>query len=136
MQLLLIVGLPGSGKTTLAKSIENCIVVDDITDKTQLPLPSDVIHCNIAVIDVNFCDQTILQTAKQQLTDMYTQHTIEVVYFENSPKKCLINVDHRKDGRNVIGTINRFTNIYQPPLPRQIWQPSTDKDTNAARVKI
>ena len=65
MKITLIIGLPGSGKSFLAKRLgqeEGTIVVDDIAAMEQLPD-----HANkLIVTDVNFCDDSILQQAQHK----------------------------------------------------------------------
>ena len=112
--ILLFVGLPGSGKTHLANKICD-IVVDDITDLSQLPTYEDFGYYVLGVTDVNFCDELILEKAINTLKSKYENHSIGIVYFENDPDKCRKNVEYRNDGRNVEGTIRRFKNIYHPP---------------------
>lgn len=110
--ILLFVGLPGSGKSYHAKKLCD-VVVDDITDLSQLP--DDIGSNDLGVIDVNFCDESILKAAGKYLKNKYPTHAIGVVYFENDARKARKNVDRRADGRNVEGTIRRFEKNYNPP---------------------
>jgi len=112
-EIILIVGLPGSGKTYLANQLnknKEYIVVDDITSISQLPQKGNIIIC-----DVNFCDDRILKIAIDKLFSMYPKHNIRCIYFENNSKVASQNVKNRNDGRNVKGTIRRFEKIYNPP---------------------
>ena len=126
MKITLIIGLPGSGKTFLAKKLgqeDGTIVIDDIVGIEQLPDNAQ----NLIITDVNFCDETILHRALHKLYQKYRNPDIRCIYFENNPEKCRRNVLYRNDGRNVEGTIERFTKVYHPD-PRldtviPIWQP-------------
>lgn len=116
MNIVLIIGLPGSGKTHLAD--EYClsgrvIVIDDITSVDQLPDYDE--NLILVITDVNFCDATILAKAEQKLCKKYSDIEISHVYFENNEIAARKNVEYRNDGRNVEGTIRRFAAIYQPP---------------------
>lgn len=110
----LYIGLPGSGKTYMANLLSN-IIVDDITDIAQLPSPDELGDLSLGITDVNFCDSKILSRATQILEKRYEVSSIKNYYFENCPDKCRANVITRNDGRNVEGTIVRFTPIYSPP---------------------
>jgi len=114
----LYVGLPGSGKTFHA-NLECDVVVDDISSISELP---NSISGTLGITDVNFCDAVILSKAKEMLSELYNNVKIEVIYFENSLDKCVNNVYHRNDGRDVMGTIKRFSKIYVPPkCNRKVW---------------
>lgn len=120
--IILIVGLPGSGKTHLANQLSNSNrVFDDITSLDELPY-----NDNFVITDVNFCDNKILSMAIKKLNELYPNHFIEVIYFENDSDKCRKNVIYRcsefNDCRNVEGTIRRFEKIYYPPAnAEKIW---------------
>lgn len=110
MQITLIIGLPGSGKTYLANQMTG-VVIDDITSLDQLPNIVD----KLIVTDVNFCDASILEKAEYILYERYEDVKIERIYFENNVTAARENVKYRNDGRNVEGTICRFKSIYNPP---------------------
>lgn len=107
----LIIGLPGSGKSYYAShNLQNIPVIDDIVSINQLPNVPEFV-----IIDVNFCDSTILAKAKDALIEKYGYVIFYEIYFENNAEKARTNVLSRNDGRNIEGTIRRFTKIYSPP---------------------
>jgi energy-coupling factor transporter ATP-binding protein EcfA2 len=108
-EIILIVGLPGSGKTYLARTL-NHVVIDDITSLNEIPK-----YGNFVITDVNFCDEIILKRAIDYFKVNYPNHEIQVLYFENNSVKARANVEYRDDGRIVEGTIRRFEKIYNPP---------------------
>lgn len=113
--IILIVGLPGSGKTYLANQLSNSNrVFDDITTLDDLP-DND----NFVITDVNFCDSKILNIAVNKLNILYPEHEVEIIYFQNDVESCRKNIKYRcekyNDCRNVEGTIKRFGLIYSPP---------------------
>jgi Ni2+-binding GTPase involved in maturation of urease and hydrogenase len=130
MRIILIAGLPGSGKTHLAREFAemdspfswgtDVIVVDDISDSEQLPKYADV----LIVTDVNFCSEAVRGLAMKELRKRYPRLSHEWYFFENAPWKCRNNVLHRNDGRDVEATIARFAVEYQVPFgytPIPIW---------------
>lgn len=120
--IILIVGLPGSGKTYLANQLSNeNRIFDDITSLDELSS-----NDNFVITDVNFCDKNILSVAIDKLNKLFPYHSVEIIYFENDPDKCRNNVIYRckefNDCRNVEGTIRRFEKIYDPPYnSEKIW---------------
>jgi len=109
--IYLIIGLPGSGKTHYANTVlRHLPLVDDISYIKQLPIEGDFV-----LTDVNFCNKETLDTAVFLLKQKYPNADIRKVYFENDADKARHNVSRRNDGRNVEGTILRFTPIYKPP---------------------
>ena len=97
MRIVLIVGLPGSGKTHFANQIrkvgekmgDEVIVVDDIVNLNQLPST-----CGTLVItDVNFCDTNIRASAHVALKQKYGNDVPLLWFFyENNVDKCRGNV--------------------------------------------
>jgi len=125
--IVLWIGLPGSGKTYCANKFCD-VVVDDITDLDQLPRDEelglfDIGLYDLGITDVNFCDEFILGFAYKKLKLMYPKRAIYLHYFENDPEQCRANVVYRNDGRNVEGTIKRFSEIYNPPASAEkVWK--------------
>lgn len=119
MDVYLIIGLPGSGKTHYAnENFKNIPIIDDITSIDQLPTVKELV-----IIDVNFCDNNILKYAREVLSKKYGWINFHHIYFENDVDKARANVIHRDDGRNVEGTLRRFAPIYNPPENAiRIWQ--------------
>lgn len=119
--IVLWVGLPGSGKSHYATKFCD-MVVDDITDLSQLPAPDSLEGKRLGITDVNFCDPKVLSAALTKLKEIYPSAVISISYFENDVDKCRANVVYRNDNRVVDGTIRRFSSVYKPPSPAiPIW---------------
>lgn len=122
---LLVVGLPGSGKTHYALGLQaqGWLMVDDITDLSDLPPAQPGLR--VVITDPNFCVTSVRQAAQAVCAQIY--HTVDCVFFENCVTKCEVNVAHRADGRRVQGLLRSLSRIYEIPAdvqPLQIWQPS------------
>lgn len=119
----LVIGLPGSGKSYYIAHSRLAAIpcFDDLTDTLLLPSANSTVR-EFAIVDVNFCDAEILAKAENVFLNVYGSVTFHYHYFENDPAKCRVNVARRADGRNVEGTIRRFSPIYNPPTDAmKIW---------------
>ena len=129
-KVTLITGLPGSGKTHLAKEIvehTGAVLFDDIT-VDDIPALKEVVAAerDAVVTDPHLCNPGTLRTARGLLVDMGAE--VEVICFTNEPEACYANVQRRDDGRKVNGMIRDMSTIYEVPefavkvLP--VWRPS------------
>ena len=86
-----IVGLLGSGKTTLANSYE-CTIIDDISIKSIDDF-SNIIG-DIVITDPN---ATIVSkiTIVEKCQEWFPNHDIEFIAFENDPDQCINNIINR-----------------------------------------
>lgn len=107
----LVVGLPGAGKSFYLQSLEDYAIVDDITDLNQIDRSVE----KIAIADVHFCNGKTLEAAIIVLRNIFPTHDFHIEYFSNNPQKSIENVTRRNDGRYVIPTIKKYTEIYDPP---------------------
>lgn len=113
-KITLIVGLPGSGKTTLGKQLESqgSYFIDDISISGIDVLQEAIkVHDHVVVADIFLCREKERQRAIRFLKDC----EIEWVFFENDPIKCLANVKQRNDGRKVEGMVQQLSKEYIIP---------------------
>lgn len=119
MQIKLIIGLPGSGKTYLGKSLQGIFIDDPV-----IPPPKNINTDFLVIADCYFCNPYTITCAKNTLKEIFPDATIECLYFENNPEKCLKNIQFRNDGRKVTELIKHLSSIYKIPdgvLPIKIW---------------
>ena len=116
---LIIIGLPGSGKTTLMESPGLSLhrKFDDVNKShaSMLDFRTAVeTHVPVAVSDILFCDQGFLDRFIAKLPRGFSFHKI---YFKNDPGACIKNAA-RRDRKHVdrdIQMIYRLSPNYHPP---------------------
>lgn len=115
VQCTLLIGPPGSGKSTWLKNHQYDIFFDDMSvlvnplKQLENKLKPKV---SIAIADINFCDISILKKAWQKIIAIGQSKNINIefthVLFIGEKANYVKNVEKRNDGRNVEPSINRF----------------------------
>jgi hypothetical protein len=124
--ILFIVGLPASGKSTLAKKINKdnggkYLIIDDPKNfelDIQPHLDRDLI-----ITDPQLCFEKNRQSAEQRIKSINSEAKIDWIFFENDPESCLINAEVRnranqisfKPVKNVKTFIENFSKYYTIP---------------------
>ena len=131
-KIILIIGLPGSGKSTLGNSLcaenDNLLFLDDISILTKnaksylIELKNNFLNKKInnkidtlLISDVNFCITEVREKAINIIKGIFFDITLEKIFFENDKQKCLENVERRKllgDTREVELSISYLSNKY------------------------
>lgn len=116
IDILFIVGLPASGKTTLAKNINQSKggsyrIIDDPKDFDLDILP--YLNQNLIITDPNLCNEMNREMAVSKILS-YVEANIYWIFFENNPKVCLENSIIR-DGGKVKPSITNFNRVYKIP---------------------
>src|SRR5688500_9530678 len=126
MKIVILVGLPGSGKTYLgAKMVQedevNRIYLDDISiiglDKLKDAI--DLYSWEYIIFsDVFMCRERDRIGAEKWLKENAAKYELEWIFFENAPDKCFANVKRRNasgDHRKVEELIKDLTKRYKIP---------------------
>jgi hypothetical protein len=124
--IIILVGLPGSGKSRMAKQINldnnnKYKVIDD-----PKSLEKDIkpfINQDLIITDPALCFEANREKAKQFFKEFAPNSKIDWIYFENNPEQCLINADIRnrtlrismKPIRNVDSFIRNLHQFYTIP---------------------
>lgn len=130
MKAVLIVGLPGSGKTYLAEHKYvpmGYVLIDDPSNNGEMFLK--MVHhikgpkSDLVITDPHLCGEKSRQKAVEMLET--AGYIVKCVFFENNEDKCRRLIELRNDGRN-IKTFRSF-NYKIPPniIPLPIYEPCT-----------
>lgn len=141
-----IVGLPGSGKTTLAfrwsKEL-NLPVIDD--PKTADGNKRKEIEKLIAdgqsfiLCDIFLCDPVVRSRFEATMRNLDPAIRIFYHFFENKPEKCMANVLHRNDGRDVSLSLKKMAAKYTIPsiyLPMTIYNGDLNETNTTTSVNL
>ena len=110
--IIIIIGLPCSGKTTFLKTLKSYEVYDDFISTIYNGSLLSAIEDNtkkICISDPRLCKFEIFERYIKTFT---SNHNVLLLLFENNPVKCLSNLESRTTARNVTKEINYFSSIY------------------------
>lgn len=117
MEVIIIIGLPGSGKTYLGKALSkqyNYPFFDDVSlEKTGAMIKMKEAISNkksFIVADPYLCYVDI----QNKLKGMLKGYDVEWIYFENDPQQCLINSAGREN-KKVKNLIKQLSKNYYIP---------------------
>ena len=114
MRIILIVGLPASGKSFLLKHFPSHFDIYDDLDKIEdLNFNSE----NIVICHPSFCRDSVLEDAMIKLNKMFNFDHIECYYFENDLQQCLENSKRIDRGdKKVTDYIYKLSHSYYPDI--------------------
>ena len=123
--IILIVGLPGSGKSHLANRINDdnngkFTIIDDPKDFKEI---EDIINTDLIITDPQLCFEKNRQNALKRIKSLNPDCKIEWIFFKNDPEKCLVNTRIRdraaiisfKPIKKVESFIKNFSQYYTIP---------------------
>lgn len=115
--ILMIVGLPGSGKTTLAKQINadnggKYYLIDDPKNFETDVMP--FLDRDVIITDPYLCFKNFRVAAIKRIESVKPGVKIDWIFFENNPEKCLDNAKNRPN-KKVESFIKNFSSKYDIP---------------------
>lgn len=97
-QIIIIIGLPGSGKTTFSKQFKDHIIFDDFISKFYDGKVMETIKMNnkICLIDPRLCMYNIFQRIIDKILKITDKQNIHLILFKNDINKCIHNIKKRQ----------------------------------------
>lgn len=114
-KVIIIIGLPGSGKSTFALNMTSHIIFDDFittyyNGKVSHALSSDD---KICLIDPRLCIPSIWTRYITKIEKYVDRSNIHLILFENNMEACLNNIKKRNDRiYNMENTIKEYHKCY------------------------
>jgi hypothetical protein len=122
-ELILIAGLPGSGKSFLGRELSQETgypFLDDVS-RTLDPDRQPVIqlsqysqHEGLILADPWLCAKDGITNARLLLSKAFPGVSVRLICFENDLAVCLQNVKQRADGREVLGLLKTLAAVWNP----------------------
>lgn len=129
-KVILLIGLPGSGKSVLAHQLleEKARAGETwhLFDDPQPEHNAAVMQCvrdghHLIICDAHLCLNSIRENAETMLRAAGVTE-IERIYFSRDVDACVRNIEQRNDGRDVGATLYLYAMSYNPPQDaRPVW---------------
>lgn len=124
MKIVMIIGLPGSGKTTYAKSLGGLLVDDASLNRDQLFGALERNDVPLLVIT----DPMACSSSRDAINEIIGDHDLKIVCFENDPKACWTNLERRGDNKISQPWVERMSAQYRvedfsPDLLLKVYRP-------------
>lgn len=111
-QLVIVIGLPGSGKTTYCKKFKEYLLFDDFVTnifnyKAICELKAGEKVC---LNDPRLCYYDIFEMYITKFEKCIAKENIQLIIYENNPEQCITNIKIRGD--DMWKTVNQYSEKY------------------------
>lgn len=137
IEVTVIVGLPGSGKTHLAELLrdDETTVIDDMSrDPSRLERFVEHPTPKLIITDPTHVGPELIRAKMAKWLDQ--PHSIHIIAFENQPEQCYRNTQMREDSREISHhSIVLMAERYHPELydeVRPVYVPTTTSESGTA----
>ncbi len=116
-QVIIIIGLPGSGKTTYSdtnEELKDCIIFDDFIRYFWKGYVMKSIKNNdkVCLIDPRLCMFDVFKRYISKIEKYVSRDKIKLVIFDNNPDQCLLNIKDRDNRKGIDRTILEYSKVY------------------------
>lgn len=130
-KIVAIIGLPGSGKTHLARrlrdEIAGSLVYDDPEWEDQPNLLGWIEahpECVEFIVPTTFL---CVESQRVSFLKAFAGFDVELRFFANDLPRCLLNIERRADGRKVDRYVRYISERYRPPyVDYDVYSPDAD----------
>lgn len=119
MSLVIIIGLPGSGKSHLCRELQqkNYKIHDDFISnfydgKAVVDMKEIARGRSVCLADPRLCIWEIFCSYIDKILSIVDRACIKIILFENDPYYCILNVHKRGYNKNIIDKILKYSHHY------------------------
>lgn len=117
MEIILIIGLPGSGKTHFAKSmlLPGDFFIDDVMRNKEIITGLDVSQYSRVIMTDPACLVSRSDIENKLISWFGTDHDYQIIAFDNDPEIAWTNLRARGDGRQISKPFfDMLAKVYRP----------------------
>lgn len=114
-KIIIIVGLPCSGKTFLSNTFNDYLILDDYYCNYYTIHLKNIILNNpkIVINDPRLCHKYVFEHFISEVKKYIDNKEILIIFFENNMDQCLINENKRMSNKkNIMQEIKNFSMLY------------------------